>query len=155
MTSSLNVRTITHRTPPDTVKHRIWPIGLGLLSQAFCLYFLHFTECHESDVAVMLETRCCSTDCERPHCCCRLPNKLNFGSHWIFLTYLQWAGRFSPKLSICLGIWAPLRPRPSPCPKWQIDRFSRFVRITVVTNRHTDTHTEHATSVTIARILNK
>ena len=41
-------------------------------------------------------------------------------------------------------------------PKWHRDRFSRFAELTVVpirqTDRHTDTQTDHATSVGVAHI---
>ena len=60
--------------------------------------------------------------------------------------------RRDPRFYVINGIWS----HPSPHAKRHLNQFSRFCMVsclTDVTNRQTDRHTDHATSVTIGRIV--
>jgi len=49
---------------------------------------------------------------------------------------LQWFARFRLKIAPFMGDLDPMVPwaHPSPEPKWQLDRFSHFARLTSVTD---------------------
>jgi len=104
-----------------------------------------------------LTPNCCSTDSDRPHRCCHLPN--NFDSQRILPILYNAPGdalpakKIAPSLGI-LGLQPNTRSVPWPLPSpytsgTSIDRFSRFVGLTFVTQTHADL----ATSATIGRIL--
>ena len=97
------------------------------------------------------KTSCCSTNSEKSHCCCHLPN--NFSSRRIFPIFHNGPRDVSPNCSFSRGSPDPdptymvLLANPSPYITRHLNRLGRFGN----THRHTDT--DHATAVSVGRIL--
>jgi len=76
-------------------------------------------------------TSCCSTDSERPHQCCHLPNNLVSSALAGYSLYSQWAGKF-PQNWAFLWEYGPQLATwfhdytISPLFKWKLNRFNRF-----------------------------
>jgi len=105
-------------------------------------------------------TRFCSTDSERPHRCCHLPhNAHNIDSiRPIFPIWYLTMGQTedAPPKKNCPFPWDPAPPNngslihSNQSPYRSVHPF--FVGLMVVTSKHTERRTDHATSVTTDRI---
>jgi len=113
-------------------------------SRVACLAF-HLLTVYFLSPKALTGTGCCSTDSERPHRCCHLPN--NFGSLRIFLVLCNGSGdahQIAPFPVIFVPpptTWS--RAHPSPHPKRDLDWISRLNH---GCDQQTYTHTQTATT---------